>query len=50
MILPFCLPRVKHGQDIIQINDNMESLVSAKEHDRFSEGSENTMDCDQPKS
>ena len=44
-----CLLRANQDQDVIQIDINMESLVMAKEQDRFSEGCENPRNCGQPK-
>ena len=41
---------VNQDQDVIQIDNNMETLTMPKEQDRFSEGCENPRGCGQPKS
>ena len=43
------LLRVNQDQDVIQINNNIENLVMAKEQDRFSEDCENPRGCGQSK-
>ena len=39
---------MNQDQDVIQIDNNMETIAMAKEKNRFSEGSENLRGCGQP--
>ena len=44
-----CPLKVSQDQDIIQTDNNIETLVMAMEQDRFSEGCGNPRGCGQPK-
>ena len=41
--------RANQDQDVIQINNNVKTLVKAKEQYGFSKGSENPKDCSESK-
>ena len=44
-----CPLRVNKDQDVIQINNNTQALVMAKEQNRFCEGGKNPRGCGKPK-
>ena len=50
MSKPLTFPlRANQNQDVIQINNNTESLATAMEQDRLHEGCENPRGCGEPK-
>ena len=50
-VYPLTQPlRVNKDQDVIQIDNNIQTFVMAKEQNRFGEGCKNNRGCSKPKS